>query len=104
MRKQKQREKRSDFMDVAAQEREKMRAEAEAEAQLDAMLRRLLEDDAKTRLANVALANRELYLRAVQMIMGLYRSGQAEGKLSDSQLREILTKVSEKREISIRRK
>lgn len=79
-------------------------AEREAQLRIDALLRSVLEEDAKSRLANVKLVNRELYYKAVQAIVYLYNSGRASGRLSDGELRGLLSKLSVKREVTIRRK
>ena len=80
-------------------------AEQQQEAQLDAIMRKLLEPEAKARLANVRLVNKDLYFRAVQSVMYLaQRSGEKE-KLNDYQVKRILERLSgAKREIRIVKK
>ena len=85
-------------------EMQKEQAENEAEGKLEAMLRNVLEDDARTRLANIKLVNKELYIKTVQGIIYLYKSGGINEKLNDSRLKDILAKLNVKKEINIRRK
>jgi len=81
------------------------RKQAEAEIQLNALMKGILEEGARERLNNIKIVNRELYLQAAQALLYLQRAGQLpKGKLSDAQLRQLLSKMTEKREIKIRRK
>jgi programmed cell death protein 5 len=76
----------------------------EAEAQLGALMRNLLSEEARARLGNVKLVNQELYFNAVQAILYLQKAGQLRGRLGEQQLKQLLEKLTEKREIKIRRK
>ncbi|MCX6798982.1 MAG: hypothetical protein NTW59_02705 [Candidatus Diapherotrites archaeon] len=78
--------------------------QAEAEMQLSSLLRSLLSDEARTRLSNIKLVNRELYLQAAQAIVYFYKAGQLKEKLSEQQLLQLLEKMGGKKEIKIRRK
>jgi programmed cell death protein 5 len=82
----------------------KQQAERKAQAQLDSLLKQVLSEKAKARLGNVKLVNQELYLKAAQTILYLYRAGQIQGKLNEKQLKELLKKLSSKREPTIKRK
>ncbi|HLC80028.1 MAG TPA: DNA-binding protein [archaeon] len=86
------------------QEEEKKHQEAEQKMQQ--MLNRLLEEDAKARLANVALVNKELYMKAFQAIVELAQKGYVRGKLNDEQVKQILIQLKNTREpkINIKRK
>ena len=77
---------------------------AETEARIDSAVRGLLSEEARTRLNNVRLVNKDLYLKAVQIILYLQKAGQLQGKVEEEQLKQLLDKVSQKREINIRRK
>ena len=84
------------------QENEEARA---MEAQLDSLLRSVLTPEAKSRLSNIKLVNKELYLKVAQSLLYLAKSGQLQGKIDDGQLKALLEKVKgTKREISIKRK
>jgi len=75
-----------------------------AEIQLDGLMRKMLTDDAKARLANVKLVNPEAYAKAVQAIMYLQQSGKVSGKLEDADLKALLGKLKSNREPTIKRK
>ena len=83
---------------------EEKQKEAETEAKLDETLRFLLEPKAKERLSNVRLANKELYMKAVQSLLYLAQANQLSKKLSEEDLKALLLKLSEKRETKIVRK
>ena len=79
-------------------------SEKKAEEQIDSLLKSLLDDAAKTRLANVKLVNKKLYLQAAQSIIYLYRAGKIGSKINEEELKGILSRLNAKREIQIRRK
>jgi len=77
----------------------------EIEAKLDEVARKILTPEAKARLGNVKLVNRELYINAIQTLLYLYQQGQIQSKIDEANLKELLKKISSgKREISITRK
>jgi programmed cell death protein 5 len=79
--------------------------EAQAEQELDGLLRSVLTPEAKTRLANIRLVNKRLYLSAAQSLLVLAKSGRLPGKITDEQLKALLSKAMEnKKEMQIRRK
>jgi len=78
--------------------------QVEAEAKIGSAVRSLLSEPARTRLNNVRLVNKELYLRAVQAILYLQRAGQLQGRLEESDLKLLLDRMRNKREIKIKRK
>ena len=83
---------------------EKNRAAEQRQEQLDTAMRQVLSHEAKTRLGNVKLVNQELYLKAAQAVLYLYQKGQVQGKINEEQLKQLLEKLSAKREIKIKRK
>jgi programmed cell death protein 5 len=84
---------------------QRQQEEQAMEAQLDSLLRSVLTPEAKSRLSNIRLVNKDLYLKMAQSLLYLAKSGQLPGKLDDAQLKSLLEKVREKkREISITRK
>lgn len=105
LKRRKMEEMKQKFAEHEAHEQQAESAEQQQEAQLDAIMRKLLEPEAKARLANVKLVNKELYFRAVQAAMYLaQRSGGTE-KLNDYQVKRILERLSgAKREIRIVKK
>ncbi|MBN1941015.1 MAG: hypothetical protein JW772_02425 [Candidatus Diapherotrites archaeon] len=89
---------------MSSEEKSRANKEKEVEDALEEQMRILLSPEAKSRLTNVKLANRELYRGAAQAIIYLYRAGRIQGKLGESQLKQLLEKLSQKREIRIKRK
>ena len=86
-------------------ELEKQRQEAELAK--EAILRKVLTPEAKSRLSNVRLANPELAEKVIAMLIYLYQSGRLTRKVTDEDLKKILLKLSQtKREprIKIKRK
>ena len=93
------REKKRQELQRQAEGQEKEEARA-MEAQLDSLLRSVLTPEAKSRLSNIKLVNKELYLKVAQSLLYLAKSGQLEGKIDDAQLKTLLEKVKgTKREI-----
>jgi len=86
------------------QQQKKQRKEEEVELQIEEALKIALDAEAKTRLANVRLVNKALYLKAAQAILYLYRTGKISGKISEEHLKALLKKLSEKKEMKIKRK
>lgn len=78
--------------------------EIEAEMQMNAIVRRLLDDSARARLHNVRLVNQELYLRAVQALVMLAQEGSLQGKMNEPELKELLQSLGGRKEITIKRK
>ena len=85
-------------------QQEKQKKASEAETHLDEALRLALSPEAKARLANIKLVNKNTYLKVAQGILYLYKSGRVKSKITDEQLKELLRKLSEKKEIQIKRK
>jgi programmed cell death protein 5 len=77
---------------------------AQLERQLEGLLRTILETGAFERLANVKLANYEKYIQVSQGLIGMHQQGRIEGRVSEEQLKDLLSKLANKREINIRRK
>ncbi|MBI2529846.1 MAG: hypothetical protein HYW05_01765 [Candidatus Diapherotrites archaeon] len=105
LKKRKMEELKQKFAEQEANEQQAEFAEQQQEAQLDAIMRKLLEPEAKTRLANVRLVNKELYFRAVQSAMYLAQRSGGKEKLNDYQMKRVLERLSgAKREIRIVKK
>jgi programmed cell death protein 5 len=93
-------------VDQEALLRELQRREQERREELQKrlLLNKLLEPDARQRLGNIRAANPELASKVEALIIYLYQEGQIKGKISDEQLKQILTKVGGRRETKIIRK
>lgn len=76
-------------------ERKKAEEEAaQAEAQLESILRNALSAEAKARLGNVRIVNRELYLKTAQAIVFLFQSNKLSKKIDDNEMRLLLERLS----------
>ena len=91
-------------MEEVKKQYEQQQAEHQIEQKLESMMRTVLTEKAKARLANVKMVNKEIYFKAVQTVLYLYKAGQINGKLKDEELKALLKKLAEKKEINIRRK
>ena len=76
----------------------------EREAKIATVTRSLLEEKAMERLNNVKIVNKELYLKVIQLVLYLQRAGQLQGKIGDEELKQLLEKIRNKKEIKITRK
>lgn len=56
----------------------------------------MLDQEARARLSNIAIAKPEKARQVESMIINMARFGQITGKLGDAQLRDLLDKISEK--------
>jgi len=86
------------------QQREESEKQSEAENRMQQTLKKLLGEEARARLNNVRLVNKELYAKAVQAIINLAQRGYVKEKLADEQMKEILRQLKDNREINIKRK
>lgn len=77
---------------------------AEAQQALKAVMLQILEPKARERLANLKVVKPELAMQLEMYLAQLAQSGQIQSKLTDEQIVLILRKLSEKREIKIKRK
>jgi programmed cell death protein 5 len=80
---------------------EKKMQQLQMEMQKKELLRRMLSDGAYERMMNVRIANPELYEKVVNSLAYVAQSGKQMAKVTDEQLRELLSKMTEKRETSI---
>jgi len=97
------RQKMLELQQRLQQEQEMQRQRLVAQAQLKALLQRILTKEAYERLGRVKMANPELYARAVQAVLYLYQTGRLANRLTDDQLKDLLTKLrGKKRETRIK--
>lgn len=77
----------------------------EYEDQKKVILRTILMDDARERLGRIKAARPELAENLENQLIMLAQSGRLKNKISDEQLRELLSKIlPKKRDITIRRR
>ena len=74
------------------------------EAKIALVIRSLLSEEARNRLNNVKIVNQQLYLKTVQSILYLQNAGQLQGKVGEQELKMLLEKLRNKKEIKITRK
>ena len=67
------------------------------EAQTQVILRRILTDDAKTRLQNLKLARPEVGQSVEAQLINWAQSGRIQSKITDSQLRDILREINKQK-------
>ena len=72
--------------------------------QIESLAKQLLDKDALTRFGNLKVAHPEKAIQVASVILQLARANRIKEKLTDSQLKEILTHFQEKKEIRIVRK
>ena len=90
-------------MDQQAME-EELRRKQQAEAQIAHSLLRLLETEARARLADIRLTKHEFARAIEQQLVALAQSGRLKQKITDAQLKELLRQlVPQKKDWNIRR-
>jgi programmed cell death protein 5 len=81
----------------AEEEKSQEKAEQDAQLQKQLILRSILTPEARSRLTNLRLSRPE-YANTIEMqLIGLAQSGNLRGKVTDTQLKELLRKLSRQR-------
>ena len=79
--------------------------EAQIEEQKKGIARQFLDSNAYERLMNIRSSNKELYNQVLSMIVSIiqnnYRGNMALGKITDAQLKDILNKITYRKEPKI---
>ncbi|MCE4600805.1 MAG: DNA-binding protein [Desulfurococcales archaeon] len=75
------------------EEKKRKALEAELRARKEALLRRILTDSARERLANIRLVKPELAEAAENLIIQLVQAGQLVPPVSDEQVKAILLRL-----------
>lgn len=97
-------QKLEELQEKAKSKQAEQDAQAAQEQKLEQILRSVLEPAAKERLSNVRLVNQELYYKASQAILYLYQNQKLPQKINETQLKQLLEKLNQKRETTIKRK
>jgi programmed cell death protein 5 len=71
------------------------------EMQKKQLLRRMLTEDAYSRMMNVRMSSPELYDKVISSLAYVAQSGKATGKFSDEQIHSLLVKMTSKPETKI---
>ncbi len=102
---EKLRKKKLQELEQQAEQQEADQARREqAEAQKKAVLRQVLEPQARERLQRIKMARPEKGASIEQQLIQLAASGRINRKLTDDQLKQILAQSQEDREINIERR
>lgn len=84
---------------IKQQRLQQLQQKREQEGQIKVALMKVLEPKAYERMMNVRIANEDLYMRVSSAL--LQYSSQAQKKISDGELKELLIKLTRKKEGSI---
>ena len=68
------------------------------EEQRRVLLKQILSDEASERLNNIRLVKADKARQVEMFVLNAARTGQIQGKVSDEQLKDLLTQVSQKTE------
>jgi programmed cell death protein 5 len=83
---------------------EELRRQKQVDAQIHHVLLQILEPEARERLANIKLTKPEFARAIEQQLVALAQSGRIKQKITDAQLKELLTQlVPQKKDWNIRR-
>ncbi|ASA77904.1 MULTISPECIES: DNA-binding protein [Thermococcus] len=93
IRKRKLMELQKKYLEQQKAQEEALRQEMELEAQLDAIMRRILTQDARERLGRVKLVRPELARQVELVLVQLYQAGQIREPIDDAKLKKILAQI-----------
>ncbi len=97
-------EDQKQLQDAYRRKIEEMQKRREAEEQIRQILQAVLDSAAYERMSNIKISNEQLYLQLAQTLVTLYRQGQLKAKVTEAQLKELVSRViSQRRETTIRR-
>jgi len=87
-----------------AEEQQRVQVQQQVEMQKQAILRRILDSDARQRLTNLKMVKPEFAEQLELQLIQLAQQGRISVPITDEQLKEILVRLqSRRREIKIRR-
>ncbi len=89
------RKKLEEYKKRLQEQLEAQQEEQARQAQIDEILNTILTPDAKSRLANIRLANPKKADKVISVLVYLYQSGRLAKKINDEELKKILIKISE---------
>jgi programmed cell death protein 5 len=75
--------------------------EAQLEQQKKEIMRRFLDGEAYERMMNVRVSNPELYDQLVNLIVSLVQSNRITGKMTESQLKSLVERLTYRKEPTI---
>ncbi len=74
---------------------------AQMEERKKELMRQFLDSKAYERLMNIRISNPDLYNQLVNLVASLAQGNRVSGKITDEQLRSILSKMTSRREPTI---
>lgn len=83
---------------------EKIQQARQLEQMKKTLMARILSPEAYERLSRVRMVNPAAAGQAELYLLQIYQQGKLAGKITDEQMRQVLTALSEKKEFTIRRK
>ena len=99
------RRKLAELQAQAQGEHQAAAAQAQADAQKEAVLRAILEPEARERLVRVRMARPDIAASLEQQLLVLYQQGRVRSRIDDATLRQLLARVTPKsRETTIERR
>ncbi len=99
------RRRMSELQQRIAQEQQRAQAEQQIEVQKQAILRRILTTEARSRLNNLKMVKPDFAGQLELQLIQLVQSGRVKTPITDEQLKEILIRLqSTRREIKITRR
>lgn len=99
------RRKMAELQQQAQQEQAHAAERAEAESQKDAVMRAILEPDARERLTRVRMARPDVAAGVEHQLLMLYQQGRIRNRIDDATLRQLLARMTPKsREPTIERR
>jgi len=93
IRKRKLMELQKKYLEQQRAQEEAMRQEMELQAQIDAIMRKILTQEARERLGRVKLVKPELARQVELVLVQLYQAGQIREPLDDAKLKKILAQI-----------
>ena len=86
------------------EEQAKKEQSAQVEAQIKDVMNQILTPEARSRLSNIKMAKSEYGTQIELLLVQLAQSGQIKGKITDVQLKALLSRIKKpKKEFRIRR-
>lgn len=80
---------------------QKRMQEQQLEQQKRDILKRFLTTEAYERMANVRIANPEVYNKMIEVIISMYQSNRLPGKITEAQIKDLLARLTTKEEPKI---
>lgn len=87
--------------DAARKALQKRMQEQQLEQQKRDILKRFLTVEAYERVANVRIANPEVYNKLIEVIISMYQSNRLPGKINEEQVKDLLARLTTKEEPKI---